>query len=150
MCQVALVEVFSQDNWFHCWKQSRENNSWQIMYSINKVSSLAHAHPASRSWVPWLHSVFGVFCTLVCQQAKSHSLQVQSSRAALAGYSQNFLAGHKIHIQQEDVSKRLRLILSGKKKKKRRWNMSEQPKGGRLLLVGGDTHGVWAVLQCLD
>lgn len=150
MCQVALVEVFSQDNWFHCWKQSRENNSWQIMYSINKVSSLAHAHPASRSWVPWLHSVFGVFCTLVCQQAKSHSLQVQSSRAALAGYSQNFLAGHKIHIQQEDVSKRPRLILSGKKKKKRRWNMSEQPKGGRLLLVGGDTHGVWAVLQCLD
>ena len=84
------------------------------MYSMNKVSSLAHALPASRS-SPFCTKP--VFCTWVCQQAESRSLQVLSSRAALAAYSQNFLAGHKTHIQQEDVSKPLRLIISQEKKK---------------------------------
>lgn len=87
------------------------------MYSMNKVSSLAHAHLASRSWVPWLYSVFGVFCTWLGQQAESRSLQLHSSRAALGGYSQNFLAGRKTRIQQEDLSKPPRLIISQKKKK---------------------------------
>ena len=100
------------------------------MYSMNKVSSLAHALPASTS-SPFCTK--RVFCTWVCQQAESRSLQVLSSRAALAAYSQNFLAGHKTHIQQEDVSKPPRLIISQEKKKEdETWLNSQRQE---LLLV---------------
>lgn len=44
----ALVEVYIQENWFLHQKQTWENNSWQIMHSVNKIPFLSHARPPDK------------------------------------------------------------------------------------------------------
>lgn len=115
---------------------------------MNKISSLSHAHPASRSWVPWLYSAFGMSWTLVCQQADSHSLQVQPSRAAFTGYSQNFSVDTKLIFSRRIWANSW--SSQSLRKRKRRMKHEWTAKGRKTHIGEEETHGIRAVLQCLS
>lgn len=156
MWQVARLcwKFIWQNNWFHCQKQTWENNLWQIMYSMDKISSPAHAKPAIRSWVPWLYSLFGCFAHWFAerQRAAHYRWIPPGVCVALDGYVWSRDAKFPHWIQNsysaggsEQTSGAHNL--SGKEKEG--WNVSEEPKSGSLLLVRR-TRFIQAVLWHLD